>query len=525
MNPFRNPSLARSSKGLVLALGLCVGFTACSPKQDPLDPDQCPDVNYNLTVIKDAQYVASSAAVDAEVTSRMPGKFPGVAVAVVKNGAIVYLKGYGVADENSPLTTLDDTPVTRTTVFGIGSISKVLTATAVMKLAEMGLVDLDTPISNYFPHATPVGWPLVTVRNLLSHRGGFARDPDFNQLGTLTPAQIDAAFGLHASQHPRYAIWEFLGTANARPVVADIGQFAYSNVGYTILGAIVDLITSDAAFPGGPKGYERFVWSLVAGSNDGAITAALDHPWRHDDIVARAESYSAGGAEFATDWSGWQSSSGGWSMTVGDLARVMLALNSEQILGHASSVAMRTNPGPGVGSMDYGLGLVLDPKDGKAAWSHSGRIDGFRSEMIFWPSQNVGVAVLVNGDVSGIDGIAIGVAKHWFSGGGLGGGIGGTGSPQMDPIDRETRALMNTATYQLSKNDYKLLDALIRPTIVRSGDARTVESLLGSVSSQSRSGSAFVDGIRRAPNDIEGACAGFLALLGLDGHVGKYVRR
>jgi CubicO group peptidase (beta-lactamase class C family) len=417
------------------------------------------------------------------------------------------------------MTTLDDVPVTKNTVFGIGSISKVLTATAVMKLVEMNLVVLDAPIANYF-NASPAGWNQVTVRNLLSHRGGFLRDPDLTDPSTLSPAQIDAAFGQKASQHPRYAIWEFLFTPRGTPTVANIGQFAYSNIGYTVLGAIVDQVTTDPAFPGGPAGYERFVWSLFAGAQDASITAALDHPWRHDDIVARAESYSAGGNEFATDWSGWQSASGGWSMTVSDLARVLQALEENQILGVASTTALRTNPGPGIGDINYGLGLILDQKDGKSAWSHSGRIDGFRSEMIYWPSEDVGVAVLTNGDVSGIDGIAIGVARHWFS---TGGGIGGqSAGPRFDPISRSQAAEMNTASFAVSKRHFAGLDAFVRPLVVRYGSNGAADWLARTIGSQSRNGQSLVDGIRRSPRDVEGACRNLLDVLQSDGRVGSY---
>ena len=74
--------------------------SACAPIQDPAHPDQCPDVNYSVTAVKDAQQIGSIAAIDVEVTSRMAGKFPGCAIAIVEGDEIVYMKGYGFSHFN-----------------------------------------------------------------------------------------------------------------------------------------------------------------------------------------------------------------------------------------------------------------------------------------------------------------------------------------------------------------------------------------------------------------------------------------
>src|SRR5688572_4268321 len=90
---------------------------------------------------------------------------PGVAVAVIKNGKVVKLKGYGVASVEF------NVPVTTETVFEIGSVSKQMTAAGIMLLVEDGKVDLDAPISTYLPN-TPEAWKPVTVRHLLTHSSG-----------------------------------------------------------------------------------------------------------------------------------------------------------------------------------------------------------------------------------------------------------------------------------------------------------------------------------------------------------------
>lgn len=486
-------------------------LSACAPKQDPADPDQCPDVNYGLTTLRDAQFVASIPAIDNEVLVRMAGKFPGCAIGIVDHGQVAYLKAYGIADLNGA-GAADDEPFTTSTVCGIGSVSKVLTAVAVMRLAEMNQLSLDSAISTYFPHAVPAGYGQVTVRNLLSHRGGFVRDPNSAQPGTLTPAQVEAAFGAKASQHPRFAIWEFLGAANGTPDITKIGTYTYSNIGYVLLGAIVDNITSNAAFPGGPVGYEKFVWSLFADrAQDTALTTALDHPWRANDIVGLAQSYDAANMPMDTDYSGWQSACGGWSMTIGDLSRVLVALTGNQVISAASLTQMRTNPGPGIGTDNYGLGLFLDSRIGRPAFWHGGVIDGFRTQMTYWPNQQVGVVVMANRDAQGVGAIADAVGKVWIE-----------QAPAAAPPSRSQQAEMNTPAYEVSRHHFAGAERIVRGLIATLGADRTASRLIAQVGAQSSLGRLLVDQVRRAPTDVQSASRLFLDVLGRDGHVGDY---
>ena len=98
----------------------------------------------------------------------------GGAIAIVCNGQIAYMKGYGTAVYDPD----GSAPFTKNTSAGIGSISKVLTAMATMKLVEMGEVNLDAAITTYLDPGVPTEWSEVTVRDLLSHRSGIERDPD-----------------------------------------------------------------------------------------------------------------------------------------------------------------------------------------------------------------------------------------------------------------------------------------------------------------------------------------------------------
>ena len=90
---------------------------------------------------------------------------PGLAIAVVENGAITEQRAHGIANLETA------TPMTTGAVFELASVTKPITATAVMMLVEEGKVSLDAPISTYID-ATPAAWAPITVRQLLTHTSG-----------------------------------------------------------------------------------------------------------------------------------------------------------------------------------------------------------------------------------------------------------------------------------------------------------------------------------------------------------------
>lgn len=491
------------SRSAILGLAITLLASGCVPKQDPNDPDQCPDINYSLTALKDANLIGSFPLIDDEVQARIAGKFPGCAIAIVDSGKVVYTKGYGFADLNSLEFEFDNVAFTKDTVAGIGSVSKVLTAIATMRLVELGLVNLDSPITTYFPHAVPAGWGQVSVRQLMSHRGGFERHPNQNLAGSLSAAQIDAAFGeVHSSQHPRYAIWEFLLTSRGAPDVDKIGQYSYSNIGYTILGALVDLVSRDHGFPVEKTGYERFIWSLLSGAKDAALTPALNHPWRNSDIPNLAQSYKDANVEVNSNYSGWQGPSGGWSMTIGDLARVLIALQENQILSAQSLAAMRTNPGS-PSSADYGLGLFLENKCDLPAYHHGGLIDGFRTQVIVWPGEDVAVAAFVNRDASGVNAIAEAIGKIYME----------NRSMRME-FSEEDQRFMSSSTYQVAKLYFPALELPLRRLNRNLGTPIVANTLAYIFGNHSSTGREMVDLIRSGEGSVEGVASKFLTLMG-----------
>ena len=101
---------------------------------------------------------------------------PGGAVAVMRDGKLIYARGFGYADVENK------TPVQPDALFRIASVSKTITATAIMKLVEEGKLTLDDRVAPFIAHLTPAPgatvdprWEQITIRHLLNHTGGWDR--------------------------------------------------------------------------------------------------------------------------------------------------------------------------------------------------------------------------------------------------------------------------------------------------------------------------------------------------------------
>src|SRR5499427_4109147 len=115
---------------------------------------------------------ASPYAIDQYVQGEMQKlHIPGVALLIARDGKIVCAQGYGLSNVELQV------PVKPETVFQSGSLGKQFAATAVMMLVEEGKIKLDDPLTKYFKEAA-ASWADVTVRNLLSHTGGFGDYPE-----------------------------------------------------------------------------------------------------------------------------------------------------------------------------------------------------------------------------------------------------------------------------------------------------------------------------------------------------------
>lgn len=166
---------------------------------------------------------ATVAEIEAIVEKTMTeNKIPGYALGIVKDGKIVYTKGFGVERIGS------DKPVTPQTVFGTGSVGKTATATAVMQLVAEGKIDLDAPVTDYLPYfeLADARYKDVTARHLITHRSGLPPDP-----ADWLPLPVEYDDG---------ALERYVRSLDQVRLQFAPGKFwSYSNVGFTVLADIV----------------------------------------------------------------------------------------------------------------------------------------------------------------------------------------------------------------------------------------------------------------------------------------------
>ena len=162
--------------------------------------------------------------IEAAVSSFMSANsVPGIGAAVVLEGEPVWSAGFGMADLE------DSAPVTSSTLFRLGSISKPVTAIAVLQLWEQSKLDLDAPVQKYCP-AFPQKESPITTRQRLGHLGGIRH---YNSDGK---GDIPEDSARHFS-----SMEESLQIFAADPLVAKPGtRFNYSTYGYTLLGCVLE---------------------------------------------------------------------------------------------------------------------------------------------------------------------------------------------------------------------------------------------------------------------------------------------
>jgi len=308
------------------------------------------------------------------------GHVPGLALAIVRDLEVIYCHGWGV-------TSVEDggLPVTPRTLFRIGSITKSMTATAVMRLVEEGKLDLDRPVSEYIPwlafsRADAAGE--ITLRRLLSHSAGLPTDH--------VPFGRRGLEGLEAYMRQDVPAYSF---------IAPPGElYSYSNPGVRIAGYVAQVV--------GGRPYTELMQDLVFDPLQMTRTTfdptvAMTYP------AAQSHDLAADGTlsvqhRYADDSGGYPS--GGVISTVLDLTHFAVMqmdggrFGGRQILA-AESVAEMQRPQVDrytAGDGAYGLGLDLDTYKGQRRVSHNGSISTFGSRLVMLPGEGAAVVLFVN---------------------------------------------------------------------------------------------------------------------------------
>jgi CubicO group peptidase (beta-lactamase class C family) len=295
----------------------------------------------------------------------------GCALGVYRDGAIVYSRGYGMADLERAV------PITPRSLFDLGSTSKQFTAASIVLLAEQGKLTLDDDVRLHLPEMPDYGTP-ITLRQLLNHTSGLR---DYITLMTLHGSDIDDV------TTPADAL--AMVVRQKQPNFQPGSEHLYSNTGYFLLSLVAERTSGSslrdftAAKIFKPLGMDR---SFVLG--------------RYDDVVeGRALAYSTRpDGSLRTDVSRWmQLGDGAVFSTVEELLQWDNQFHEPRIGGADLTEQLQTPGRLADGTvLDYGLGLVIEDYRGLRSVHHGGAWGGYRAQLMRFPEQRFTVALLCN---------------------------------------------------------------------------------------------------------------------------------
>ena len=306
------------------------------------------------------------ALVNAEMAKQ---KIPGLTVAVVSERQVRWAAGFGTQDVENNVAARP------ATVYRLGSISKPITAVAVMQLFERGKLDLDAPVQKYCPAFPEKQWP-VTTRQVLGHLAGirhYKSEEEFNS----TRFYAGVAEGLNMFKD--------------EPLLFEPGtKYNYTTHGYSVLGCVVegasgqkfaDFVTENVFRP---AAMERIRVDSVA-----------------DIIPNRAQGYRVTDKGVLTNSpladNSYKVPGGGFVSTAEDLARFAVALQTGRLLKPETLEMMFTPQKLKDGKeTNYGLGWGVGSRNGQRTIGHSGAQQRVSTFLHTQPDQGLAVVIMSN---------------------------------------------------------------------------------------------------------------------------------
>ncbi len=312
-------------------------------------------------------------------------RLPGMAIAIVKDGKVVFMKGYGYADKEK------NTPVNENTVFQIASCTKAFTGASLALLEHFGKVNLDAKVKKYLPYfKMNEEWltQQITIRDVLSHRIGFStfQSDLINFNSTKSRKELIENMSLIT---PKYGLREAYG---------------YCNMGFVTAGEIIpavcdtswdDYLKYHIFIPLGMKNTSTLQKDFFATTNASKAYSMIDTaivevaPMKLDNVGPAASI----------------------SSSVNDMSKWLLMLlahgkyNNKQILPadvikntQASNTIVNDGGGNGNNFETYGLGWFLKDEGAKKVVLHAGGVNGFLSNTVLIPEENTGFVILTNSD-------------------------------------------------------------------------------------------------------------------------------
>lgn len=323
-------------------------------------------------------------------------KAAGFAVAVVKKNKVIYAKGFGYRDKEKML------PVTPNTLFAIGSCTKAFTSSLIGLLQQENKLDYDKPARNYLPALQFFNDELnngVTVRDLMCHRTGLPRH--------------DLSWYLFSSNSRD----SLLQRIRYQEPTAPLRQtWQYNNFMFLAQGMIAEKVWG--------KSWEKLVKEKIlnplnmkqsvftTGEMEKSPDAALGYVLYKDSIIRKMDYYNitamgpAGSINSnVTDMSNWLLTWVNNGMYNGNQvlpkAYVREAMTSQMVI----SSGLPDPEIPDAHLANYGFGWMISSYRGHYRVEHGGNIDGFSASTCFFPSDSIGIVVLVNQNASAVPGL------------------------------------------------------------------------------------------------------------------------
>ena len=296
---------------------------------------------------------------------------PGAALAVVKDGEIIYKRGYGSAQLEYNI------PITPSTIFHVASVSKQFTAFAINLLADEGKLSLDDDIRKHLPELNDFG-EKITIRHLIHHTSGLR---DQWELLAMAGWRLDDVI---TKEHIMKII------RNQRELNFEPGdEYLYCNSGYTLMAEIVERASGQT--------FREFTQERIF------KPLGMSNTHFHDDheMIVKNRAYSYAPQENG----GFRNSVlsyanvGATSLftTVEDLAKWIANFEDGRVGGATLVERMKQRFTLNSGNeIPYARGLVIDEYRGLKTVGHSGGDAGFRSHLVHFPEQRFGVVILSN---------------------------------------------------------------------------------------------------------------------------------
>jgi CubicO group peptidase (beta-lactamase class C family) len=313
---------------------------------------------------------------------------PGLAIAIIKNDAVILAKGYGVRKLG------EQTPVNEKTLFAIGSCSKAFTAASLAMLSDEGKIKWDDPATKYlsgFQLYDPYVTREMTVRDLLSHRLGLER-------GDLM---------WYGSDYNRDEI--IRRVRYLKPAWSMRSRFGYQNIMFLAAGQIIPSVTGkswddfarERIFnPLGMTATNTSITALKSADNVATPHDKFDEKvqpisWRNIDNIGPAGSINSNVTDMA-EWVRLQLGGGKYKNEQLISSGAVKEMHMPQTVIRIEGIAEKMNPETHF--MNYGFGWFLQDYRGRKVVQHGGNIDGMSALVAMMPEEKLGLVILTNMD-------------------------------------------------------------------------------------------------------------------------------